>query len=750
MKKLFLFAAAAAMMVGCSETDELALNQAVKQQAEKGGIQFDVYTQRAITRAGAAGNAIDGQYGITTESLKNKEPHNEGFGVFAYYTSNSEFDTNSSTPNFMYNQQVKWDAAKEVWTYEPVKYWPNEFGDAANSDDLDKVSFFAYAPYVDFTVNTGIPVVEGEEDATLIQKKNIVGTVKNTTSGDPYIKYIVDPDPATSVDLLWGVAADKNGYRGLNYTGANEDGNVLPGNCYIDLTKQIGTTDSIKWNFKHALAQLNIQIISAVDFETEGDKIYDPAEVEGGAKEYGTMADGDVDDMTKVYLRWIEFGGFVMKGALNLHSEDVETPGVENAQPNWKGYDGTNELVIEPVRFNDGLKDGKEGTTNNLQKNELPVALNEAIIEESAESEGAASWEEKKPGIPTDAYANLFQSSAENAKATDPIYVIPTGEELTIEMLYDVMTKDEKLAGLLSDNKTHGSAIENKISKETGVQIEAGKSYVIKIVVGLESVKFSVEVTPWQEAETNETDVDMPFNPGYAKVQAGNEANELPLGAVYYLYPSVANPDDFRVPTLFNKTFVSKVTRETVAVDEDFQNYYYFGLNFEYRVAKKDFADKINQGYKESGDYISVTVQEFDKDEAKYVDQSSPVYFFSEKLVIPADPAGAPADALTEGTYNIDAVNGGVLPTTASTATITKLSATNKHAKKGYGYQVKYTGKLGVEQTYLIKTSDIEGENPVKEGEALAMYLYVDLGIFGSYYDGVGTITLSSNNEILK
>ena len=590
MKKLFLFAAAALALASCSETDELALNQVAK-QSEKGGIQFDVYTQRGITRAGAPGGYQDDCYGLTTKSLKTGTHSEYGFGVFAYYTSNSDYDTNSSTPNFMYDQQVKWDDTKKVWTYEPVKYWPNEFGDAANSDDFDKVTFFAYAPYVNFTVNTGIPVVKDGEKADSVQKKNIVGTVKNTTSGDPFIKYIVDTDPATSVDLLWGVAAEKNGYRGLNYTGAYEDGNVIPGNCYIDLTKQIGTTDSIKWNFKHALAQLNIQIISAVDTATQGNDIYAPKE---NATEYGTNADSKIDSLTKVYLRWIEFSGFVMKGALNLHSEDVETPGVAYAEPNWKGFDGTNELVIEPIRFNDGLKDGKEGTTNNLQKNELPVALNQVIIEESMESEIAKAqeagkeltndWKYKKPGIPTDAYVNLFQSSDPNAKATDPIYVIPTDEELNIEMLYDVMTKDEKLAGLLSDNKTHGIAVENKISQETGVKIEAGKSYIIKIVVGLESVKFDVEVTPWQDADPKETDVDLPFNPGYAKVLA----DELETGAVYYLYDDPIDEDEYEVVTIFNKLFEEDN-------DADYEQYYYWGTEFQFRVKKTELEAAFDQ-----------------------------------------------------------------------------------------------------------------------------------------------------------
>jgi len=626
MKKLFLFAAAALALASCSETDELALNQ-VAQQSEKGGIQFDVYTQRAITRAGTPGNAEAGQYGITTQSLKTGA-HKDGFGVFAYYTSNSEYDTNSSTPNFMYNQQVKWDGQKSVWTYEPVKYWPNEFGDAAFSDDFDKVSFFAYAPWVPFTVNTGIPVVGDDatsEDIALQQKKNIVGTIKNNTSGDPYLKYVVDTDPATSVDLLWGVAAEKNGYRGLNYSGIKEDGNVIPGNCYLDLTKQIGTTDSIKWNFKHATAQLNIQIISAVDIETEGDEIYKPEEVETIA--YGTNANGDPSDKTKVYLRWIEFNGFVMKGALNLHSDEVAEPGVQNAIPNWKGFDGTNDLTYEAVRFHDGLKDGKEGTTNNKQKNETPNGLNPVLLEKAAAI--GETWADKDPGIPTDAYANLFETSGEE-DADAPIYVIPADEEdLTIEICYDVETEDSTLAGLLSDNKTHGIPVENKIFKNTGVQLEAGKSYTIKIVVGLESVKFAVEVTDWKDAEPKETDVDLPFNPGYKAEY--NKATNLPQ--VLFQYSDLDDDKVFDVPTMFNKLFVTKIVNapgDTTKVDTDFADYYYFGTEFQYRVKKEDL--KINTIEKAiAGETPEATAIEELNDEGDAYEDGDEVYFFDYK-----------------------------------------------------------------------------------------------------------------------
>ena len=66
-------------------------------------------------------------------------------GVFAYFT-NGAFSNGSSTPNFMYNQQVE-RQSDGSWTYSPVKYWPG--------NTTDKISFFAYAPYVDEAVSGG-------------------------------------------------------------------------------------------------------------------------------------------------------------------------------------------------------------------------------------------------------------------------------------------------------------------------------------------------------------------------------------------------------------------------------------------------------------------------------------------------------------------------------------------------------------------------------------------------------------------
>ena len=523
MKKRFIyFAAAAAMLAGCSETDELAKNQ-LSEVAEDGAVSFSVYTNRA-TRAGEAGV-------MTTDALKGtaNEP-GPGFGIFAYHTNNSKYDERTSTPNFMYNQQVKWDAAKK-WTYDPVKYWPNEFGKNALSEDIDYVTFFAYAPYVAVSPTTGIPVVdyngfdaeqfaqflgykaEGEQTAVADfqakegykdagdaeealkmlyakqqQGKNVTALSRNADKGDPIVNYVVDTNPQTSVDLLWGVAAKDNGFKGL----AAPEATVTEGNCYLDLSKQIGVSDSIKWRFYHALAKLNVQIIAASDIATQGTASYAANGADALAK------------ATKIYLRSIDFTGFAMRGALNLHSEPVTTE--YKLKPNWMNFDGT-DLTASTVTFYDGLKDGKEGYTDNIATGEKPLGLNPELIEEPT----TTTWAKKNQGIPTQQYANLFAGAK---TADDAVFVIPTNERMAITVIYDVMTRDTLLNQNLSDGITKGSRVQNKISQTLkDLKLEAGKAYSIKLVVGIESVKIDVKVEPWDTTEAAK-DVDLPYNPG--------------------------------------------------------------------------------------------------------------------------------------------------------------------------------------------------------------------------------------------
>ena len=531
MKKIFFFAAAAAMMAACSENDQLALNQQVQDQQDK-GIQFGVYTNRAVTRAGQPGS-------LNTDALK----EGDGIGVFAYHTNNSKYDERTSLPNFMYNQQVKGNGAvgNGVWEYSPLKYWPNEFGTNAVSEDIDYVTFFAYAPYVAVNPTTGIPEVdyskfnanefakylghadttafkqkEGYKDSTDAvaalkmlyanqqQGKNITSISRNADKGDPIVRYVVDTNPQTSVDLLWGVAAKDNAFKGL--AGPDE---VTEGNCYIDLSKQIGTADSIRWNFHHALAKLNVQIIAAADTATQGLTTYEPQNAK------------DLETATKIYLRSIDFTGFATRGALNLHSEATAVD--YKLKPNWTNYDGT-DLTAANVTFYDGLKDLKEGYTDNIAPNEKPQGLNPVLIEEPT----PAKWADKRPGIPTKAYANLFAGAK---SASDAIFVIPTNERMTITVVYDIMTRDTLLSQNLSDGFTKGSRVQNKISQTLqDLKLEAGKAYTIKLVVGIESVKVTVEVAEWDDTEA-EQKVDLPYNPNGGNDSQGGETTPGTLQA---------------------------------------------------------------------------------------------------------------------------------------------------------------------------------------------------------------------------
>ena len=482
MKKVFIFAAIAALFASCSE-EQLA-TQNVQANADDNTVNFSVYTPRA-TRAGTPGD-------IDNENIKTI-----GFGVFAYYTPTNQYDA-KATPNFMYNQKVTYNDGKNEWTYEPVKYWPNEYGNAAISDDVDRVSFFAYAPYVEFIPTTGKPDPTGVADAALknYQNKNIIYTKKNDATGDPIINYVVDTDPATSVDLLWGVNADPTTYAPI---GNNEVTQNVAGKPFIDLVKPSNPLpgydqngNRIKFNLRHALAKVKVTI----------DYIADAFTPDGPSEEINA-------DETRIFVRNITMGGFAMEGALNLNNTEPNVP-------LWKDVDGDKDLTFNPIQFNDGRKDAKEGTVGGEQKNEPNQYLNEDIVENGVKEAVADGkfTDEKNPGVTSEPVLLFGGDESENDGF---FYVIPrdANEDVDVEIVYDVETIDPKLAGKLSDLETRGSSIENIISKKAifgeDVDFEAGKQYEIKIHLGMTSVKIDATVTDWVDSG-NSVDVDLPDN----------------------------------------------------------------------------------------------------------------------------------------------------------------------------------------------------------------------------------------------
>ena len=434
-RKYFMMAAFALALAGCAKDSEMTESPVnpIKSNTEtvaKQPVLFGAYVNRATTRAGDPGVLVTS--GATAGQINLQE---KGFGVISYYTDDDMYSP-IYQPNFMYNTKVTHNGS--AWTYEPVQYWPNETGGNAVSEGVDRLSFFAYAPYVDVTPSTG--VVTGDDAS------GIVGLSRNAAVGDPWVKYYVSLDPAKQVDFSWAVPQ-------------------------INMVKP-NVTDVVNMQFNHALAALNVQVDAMIDESTPGNNTLD--------------AD------TKIYVRSVTFEGLVTKGSFNLNSTKAI----------WYDLAGANYIDGGSVTVYDGRTNGKEGQSESA--NESPLGLNPVLVQSQPYSGTPTA------GV-TNAAVNLFAGTTADA----PIYVIPSGQPLTVTIVYDVETATDELAGYLSDGETHGTSVENKITKSisfgTSNKLEAGKLYKLTLHLGMTSVKFDATVAEWDES-TAGSSADLPKN----------------------------------------------------------------------------------------------------------------------------------------------------------------------------------------------------------------------------------------------
>lgn len=482
MKKYFILAAAALAFAACTNEDAIVVEQAAEQQVGEGiPVAFDSYVNRATTRAGLTGEIKDDAATLRTS----------GFGVFAYYTNADNYDQ-TFTPNFMYNQHVTYSSS---WVYTPVKYWPNEFGNNALSDDVDKVSFFAYAPYVTVNPTSGkvkvpVPGTYPQDDGGL--EMGIVGMKNNTATGDPMVKYISTFYTDKQVDLIWGT---QQGDWPIKQTSANQTG-FTAGKPWLDVQhpQATGGNQRVVFNFKHALASLNV----TVDTKTNSVNPAAPT------------------NPTRVYIRSVTFEGFDTKGALNLNNNEAN-------KALWYNFDccGTELNNGAEITIKDGRKDGKEGLTPATKEY---AAINPTFVQD-------AVWGSARPGVTNEAqnlFAKLFGGSISSPDApSDPIYVIPNGDKLKVTIEYDVMTPDANLAGTLNDGVSKGSVVKNVITRwitkspalagstivpgdDDAIKLENGKKYTINLHLGLNSVEFTAAVTGWDTGDTG--GADLPHN----------------------------------------------------------------------------------------------------------------------------------------------------------------------------------------------------------------------------------------------
>ena len=458
-KSLFLMAAASAIMLtACTSENEVTQN--VAEQAGPQAVAFDTYTAEA-TRAGYAGV-------MTTSTLKT-----QGFGVFAQYsngstTTDGAYSNTTNPSNFMWNQKVYYPST--AWTYSPLKYWPNETDNdsqtpAASSDHADKLSFFAYAPYVKelAATYTGKLDVKGDDtdcysadpaidDSKLSSNTGGIEAViaNNATGKDPWVRYAVATTPSESVDLLWGVAP-AGGLSYTDVTGGTTD--VDPGEPLVDLIKP-SKDQKIKFLFQHALARIGMTVVYAADQISAG---------------------GLLDPQTKIAVKSVAIEEvtstkkLATSGALNLKNTTA-------FQSLWSNTAGTFSATVSGESLNPNIKYYTDASTTWNYAGTL------------------TTWTGVK--------------NTELDVIADKKYfmVIPGHDdtELKVTITYDVITKDAKVA-------TGYSEVENVIKKTITIPtLTNNKAYNLKLILGMTSVKLDAEVADWEV--DGSVDVNLPRN----------------------------------------------------------------------------------------------------------------------------------------------------------------------------------------------------------------------------------------------
>ena len=280
MKKTIVFAAlAATVLASCAK------NEVFQKETVKTPVTFGVYAQKDVE------SRVGGEAGDQT-NLTLGDASKSGFGVFCFYSDNSAGGNTNDyvaspsnfTPNFMWNQQVNGDgdgsAAATSWSYSPIKYWPNEYTSTVTDQGIDKLTFFAYAPWVDATKTTGAVGTETEGIITLSDYDDVC---------DPTLTYVIPASTANHVDVLYADAT------------------------YLkNLTKPAGNT-AVSFPFKHALTKVSFRVQTFIDGTNDTADLTDEGD--------------DVDSETTVTLTDLNFGGATVypSGTLNI-ATGVWTP----------------------------------------------------------------------------------------------------------------------------------------------------------------------------------------------------------------------------------------------------------------------------------------------------------------------------------------------------------------------------------------------------------------------------------------
>ena len=399
----------------------------------------------------------------------------------------------------MYNQRIEGtDASTPEWTYSPVKYWPNGNTTADDQDNNagtspaegtggGKVSFFAYAPYVETVGSTGITAISG-----------------NNVAGNPTITYKMQAGTANPVDLLWGTAGT-NGVKAQDGEVANS-GNYIavdptgtpawadrPFAVNANLTK-MKVQGKVQFAFKHALAKVGGSNVTTSPETTNGLQVV--LDVDNGTAETGGTYDNTT---TKVTVSDITI---TARAKVDTDDNDIPDKYLTPA-----GNQGTIDLatgqwtidVATAANITADKASASSVTHQITTSGESPAnaSLNATIAEPATLADGVDAWNDLVAGVLTTA-KNVYQNEA------NPLVYIPgTYPELDVQITYITRTKDESLAKKYSEVS---QTVKKTLTFTEPVKLN--KQYNLIIRLGLTSVKFDATVSDWDPDTDDDGNVD--------------------------------------------------------------------------------------------------------------------------------------------------------------------------------------------------------------------------------------------------
>lgn len=482
-------------------------------------------TTRAVASGGSKGD-------ITTTVLKGAD---YGFGVIAYHTNTADWagTSNTTIPNFMWNEWVTYNTTNTSWTYSPVKFWPNDFATATAVDNKEgedenkvatgsqnggKVSFFAYAPYVPVTTTAVTYKNKTASQESTAATTGITAITANTQGAEPQVYYVLGAaDVENAVDLLWGLRGNSSGYQLASGDGttANTDAASV-GDYNVNLTKQ-SVSEKVNFLFKHALAkvgghtpstdpaglQTGLQVVLDID----------DGSLDGGVKESSTITGGTKEKETLVTVNSIEI--YDQKSAVDASvtsssstSNLVKEGWFNIATGAWDLTAGETSIQTGATYSTKvGTGPGDTGTLN------ADIAEPSDLTKLSYNSTYTTyPWKNdatEMPGVTTTPQ-DVYTATSD----VPSLLLIPsatTAQTLVVRIKYTVRTYDPNLATTANnDGATNGTwtKVEQTITNEVEIpanSLQSNKYYKLLIHLGLTSVKFTASVVDWEEAAGSTT-----------------------------------------------------------------------------------------------------------------------------------------------------------------------------------------------------------------------------------------------------